>query len=85
MTRKDYELVAQSLAQAYNESKNTPVIGVTVAVIQFLATLSADNPAFNRLQLVDSIQALVVNPRAFDQLSELRNAELSNMEEVVVF
>ena len=85
MTRKDYELVAASLAQAYNESKNTPVIGVTVAVIQFLATLGADNPAFNRLQLVDSIQALVVNPRAFDQLSELRNAELDNMQEVTVF
>lgn len=85
MTRKDYELVAQSLAQAYNESKNTPVIGVTVAVIQFMAVLGADNPAFNRLQLVDSIQALVVNPRAFDQLSELRNAELSNMQEVTVF
>lgn len=55
MTRKDYELVAQSLAQAYNESKNTPVIGVTVAVIQFLASLSADNGAFNRLQLIDNI------------------------------
>lgn len=85
MTRKDYELVAQSLAQAYNESKNTPVIGVTVAVIQFMAVLGADNGAFNRLQLIDNIQALVVNPRAFDQLSELRNAELSSMESVEVF
>lgn len=85
MTRKDYELVAQSLAQAYNESKNTPVIGVTVAVIQFLASLSADNGTFNRLQLIDNIQALVVNPRAFEQLSNLRNAELSSMEEVTVF
>lgn len=85
MTRKDYELVAQSLAQAYNESKNTPVIGVTVAVIQFMAVLGADNGAFNRLQLIDNIQALVVNPRAFDQLSELRNAELLSMESVEVF
>lgn len=85
MTRKDYNLIAQTLAEAVNDCKYTPVMGVIVAIDCFAVNLHNDNPSYNKLQLVDDIQAMNVNPRAVDALQALRNKYLAELPAVVEF
>lgn len=85
MTRRDYQLIAETLAQAVNECRYLPVAGVGVAIEQFGANLSAENNRYSKLQLIDDIQAMNVNPRAVDLISEIRNRWLLELPEVTEF
>ena len=85
MTRRDYQLIAETLAQAVNECRYLPVAGVGVAIEQFGANLSAENSRYSKLQLIDDIQAMNVNPRAVDMISEIRNRWLLELPEVKEF
>lgn len=77
----DYQLISQTLAQALNECRREPVSGVVLTIMQFADTLSADNPHFSKLRMIDDIQALTINVRAFDALHSLHNEYLE--QEVV--
>ncbi len=85
MTRKDYQLISETLAQAINECYGVPVAGVGVAIEQFAANLSADNKNYSKLQLIDDIQAMNVNVRAIDMISNIRNKFLAELPEVKEF
>lgn len=85
MTRRDYQLITETLAQAVNECRYIPVAGVAVVIEQFADNLQADNPRYNKLQLVEEIQAMNTNVRAIDMLSELRNKYLLELPEVMEF
>jgi hypothetical protein len=85
MTRRDYQLIAETLAQAVNECRYLPVAGVGVAIEQFGTNLSAENNRYSKLQLIDDIQAMNVNPRAVDMISEIRNRWLLELPEVTEF
>jgi hypothetical protein len=80
-----YQLISQCLAQALNECRTEPISGVMLTIRQFGAVLSADNPSFDKLRMVDDLQLYVVNPRAFDALTALRNEYLSELPEVKEF
>lgn len=79
------QMISQCLAQALNECRTEPISGVMLTIRQFGAVLSADNPSFNKLRMVDDLQLYVVNPRAFDALASLRNEYLSELPEVKEF
>lgn len=81
MRRTDYILVTQTLAQALNEARHEPISGIVLTIMQFADTLSADNPHFSKLRMIDDIQALTINVRAFDALHSLHNEYLE--QEVV--
>lgn len=85
MTRRDYELITQTLAQAINECRYEPIVGVIVTIEQFAANLAADNRNFSKLQMIDNIQAMNVNPRATDAIHALHNKYLAELPEVVEF
>ena len=85
MTRRDYNLIAETLAQALNECHYMPVASVGVVIEQFARNLQADNPRYNKLQLVSEIQAMNVNVRAIEMLSELRNKYLAELPAVMEF
>jgi DNA repair ATPase RecN len=58
MTRKDYELLAEALAQAYNLSSNivgTKQSGVTLAITCVSEALERDNRSFSHDQFINSI------------------------------
>lgn len=85
MTRRDYQLIAETLAQAVNECRYIPVAAVAVVIEQFADNLQADNPRYNKLQLVEEIQSMNTNVRAIDMLSELKNKYLLELPEVMEF
>jgi len=49
MTKRDYELIAETIARAYihlyNQGKN-PAIAISAVVDSFMITLTAENPRF---------------------------------------
>ncbi len=85
MTRKDYQLIADTLAQSINECQYIPVAGLGVAIEQFAINLQNDNANYSKLQLINDIQAMNVNVRAIDMISNIRNKYLAELPEVKEF
>ena len=85
MTRRDYNLIAETLAQAVNECRYVPVAGVGVAIEQFASNLQADNANYNKLQLINEVQAMNTNVRAIEMLQNIRNKYLAELPEVMDF
>ncbi len=83
MTRHDYELVAASLAQAYNEARTEPIRGITLTVEQFAHNLYIDNKGFDKVMFIDNILLYTVNERGARALEQLK-AQLTP-ESVTVF
>jgi hypothetical protein len=49
MTKKDYELIAEALAQAYDKHVNSPqYFGVKTCINNVTEFLGRENPKFNR-------------------------------------
>lgn len=85
MKRHDYNLIAQTLAQALNECKYVPVAGVGIAIEQFGAALKADNPRFSELQMLNDIYSMIVNPRALDMVRALIDVKMAELPAVTEF
>lgn len=83
MRRLDYILVAQTLAQAYNEARTEPIRGITLTVQQFADNLYIDNANFDKRMFIDNIALYCVNERGGRALEQLR-AEYEP-QEVTVF
>jgi hypothetical protein len=72
MRRLDYILIAQTLAQAYNECRTEPIRGITLTVEQFANNLYIDNKNFDKLQFIDNIMLYTVNERGQRALEQLK-------------
>ncbi len=76
MRRSDYNLVAIGLSQALNECRREPVSGVILAIDSMCEVLGRDNPNFNPLLMVQTIEMYTLLPvleRAGDKLDELKD------------
>lgn len=85
MTRRDYNLITETLAQAVNDCTGKPIAGVLVTIERFCENLKDNNPNFSELQLINNIQAMNVNPGAIDGLQSLHNFYLDKQPPVREF
>lgn len=77
MTRRDYNLITETLAQAVNDCTGKPIAGVIVTIGRFCENLKDNNPNFSELQLINNIQAMNVNVGAIEGLQALHNHYLA--------
>lgn len=76
MRRTDYNLVAIGLAQALNECRTEPVSGVILAIDALSEVLERDNPNFNPVLMIETIELYTLIPvleRASDKLQALKD------------
>lgn len=76
MRRTDYNLVAIGLAQALNECRTEPVSGVILAIDALAEVLERDNPNFDKVLFVQTIELYTLMPvleRASDKLQALKD------------
>jgi hypothetical protein len=85
MVRRDYELITNTLAQAVNDCTGVSTKALIYTIGRFCENLKDNNPNFSELQLVDSIQAMNVNPDAIDGLQSLHNFYLDKQPTVKQF
>lgn len=85
MTRRDYNLITQTIAQGLNECRYVPIAGVGVVIEQFMLNLKTDNKNFSELQMLNDIYSMIVNPRALDMVRNLIDLKMAELPEVTEF
>lgn len=80
MTRRDYELIAKTLAQATSEAGELSLPDISLAIELFARNLKADNKRYDKMKLIDDIMAMNTNPIAIATINTIRNKFLTELD-----